>query len=525
MYLSDFDLRQLDARDLAKLPVAEKNRLLERLLKDLLEARERLKANSSNSSRPPSSDAPWSSADGEGQAEEVATAPTKTDAAEAASAKTAPPPPSATAQPSGQAAGKETRKPGRQPGAPGVSRTLALPVTDTVVHAATQCALCDGRLDAGAFEATGGLYVLDLAVEAGPGLSGLKVRHDKHVYGGIRCGNAACGHVTRSEPGRCADDPLWTVSLSEWHLVGPLLASLIVCLSLRMRVSHRGIQEFLHDWLALSLSTGTINHCIHEAGRAVEPLEERLVEEVKEASLAYADETPWKEWGRLLWLWVVSTATVSLYLIGSRSAERIVNALGKDFGGWLMTDGYKVYRQFHKRLRCWAHLARKAEGLRESLTGEARAFGEASHALLAELMGAVHQAREGPPPVVSLAETHRVRLEAFRTLCERHWDSPHGKTRALAREFLYDWEAIWIVLAHPCLPLTNNEAERALRHWVILRRITHGTRSAQGSRAYALLASVIETCRKRKQSPWPYLAQVIAERRKGNPAPPMPAAA
>jgi len=40
-----------------------------------------------------------------------------------------------------------------------------------------------------------------------------------------------------------------------------------------------------------------------------------------------------------------------------------------------------------------------------------------------------------------------------------------------------------------------------------------------------LLVSVIETCRKRKQLPWPYLAKVIAERRKGNPAPPMPAPA
>jgi transposase len=95
----------------------------------------------------------------------------------------------------------------------------------------------------------------------------------------------------------------------------------------------------------------------------------------------------------------------------------------------------------------------------------------------------------------------------------------------LAVEFLNDWEAVWIVLSHPYLPLTNNEAERALRHWVILRRICHGTRTPEGSRALALLASVIETCRKRNHLPWPYLAQVIAERRKGHPAPPLPAVA
>ncbi len=39
----------------------------------------------------------------------------------------------------------------------------------------------------------------------------------------------------------------------------------------------------------------------------------------------------------------------------------------------------------------------------------------------------------------------------------------HTKARALAREMLNDWEAIFQVLAHPHLPLTNNEAEQALR--------------------------------------------------------------
>ena len=93
----------------------------------------------------------------------------------------------------------------------------------------------------------------------------------------------------------------------------------------------------------------------------------------------------------------------------------------------------------------------------------------------------------------------------------------------MAREFLNDWEAMWVVLKYPWLPLTNNEAERALRHGVIARRVSYGTRTPQGSRAFALLASVIETCRKRQLTPWPYLAHVIAERRKGSPAPLLPA--
>jgi hypothetical protein len=59
--------------------------------------------------------------------------------------------------------------------------------------------------------------------------------------------------------------------------------------------------------------------------------------------------------------------------------------------------------------------------------------------------------------------------------------------------------------------------------WVIARLISHGTRSEAGSRAFALLASVIETCRRRGASSWRYLGTVIAAARKGLPLPPLPA--
>ena len=113
-------------------------------------------------------------------------------------------------------------------------------------------------------------------------------------------------------------------------------------------------------------------------------------------------------------------------------------------------------------------------------------------------------------------------LDAFSNLCLEHWDCAHEKTRELARELIHDWDAIWAILDYPLLPITNNAAEQALRHWVITRRITFGTRTPQGSKAFSLLASVIETCRKRNICPWPYLAEVVRLRRKGEPAPILP---
>jgi hypothetical protein len=53
VYLSDFDLQQFDERKLIALPAEQKEALLVKLLWDLKDARERLKANSQTSSRPP----------------------------------------------------------------------------------------------------------------------------------------------------------------------------------------------------------------------------------------------------------------------------------------------------------------------------------------------------------------------------------------------------------------------------------------------------------------------------------------
>ena len=61
MTLTDYDLRQITAETLQALNHAQVIALSITILADLKESRERLNQNSSNSSRPPSSEVPWGS--------------------------------------------------------------------------------------------------------------------------------------------------------------------------------------------------------------------------------------------------------------------------------------------------------------------------------------------------------------------------------------------------------------------------------------------------------------------------------
>jgi transposase len=207
--------------------------------------------------------------------------------------------------------------------------------------------------------------------------------------------------------------------------------------------------------------------------------------------------------------------------MGKRNREMLLSVLGEEFDGILMSDGLGAYRDSPNRLRCWAHLIRKARGLAQSLDKEAQSFGEEVLVALYLLMRNIYHLRDGPPDseAEAICRHSLVLCEMLRQLCELHQEHEHKETRSLAREFLNDWDAIVRVVGEPGLPLTNNEAERALRPWVILRKITFGTRNAQGTRVVAVLASIIATCRVRSLNPWRYLAEVIEQRRKGMAAP------
>lgn len=522
MYLSKHDLLQMDDEWLKKLPAERLLEVSKRLLHDVKVLQDRQNQTPNNSSRPPGSQAPWerSASFGESTQETEAESAEEEEAGEAKAAPTEAS--TRAAKPACDARGqKSDKKQGKQPGSPGHGRTQKLRVADTCEHHPEVCAACGSTLAVGAGEPAYTAWdEIDIAPLAA-GEIGLRLSVTRHLLYEGNC--VLCGHNSRAQTWRAPADGLWDkVELGQWRLVGPRLAGMIVLLSLRMRLSRAGIRELLIELFGLYLSTGVIDQTIREAGRASAPLEESLVADIQQAAQLHIDETPWPESGVLQWLWVLVCTHTALYLIGPRSREMVENVLENLFLGTLVSDGYVVYRHWKNRLRCWPHLLRKLRGLAESSDARVAGIGQEMETLMKNLMAAIYEARATPPPV-PLAQHHRADIERLRQLCESHREDTQVSLRQVVREFLYDWDVILRPVAEPHLPLSNNNAEQALRHWVISRRISHGTRSSSGSRAYALLASVIETCRRRGTSSWQYLGTVVAAARQGLPLPALPA--
>jgi transposase len=532
--LSDHDLKQMDEAWQSGQPEPVLRGLLKRALDDLRTARDRLNQRPDNSSRPPGSMPPWQRGGGAGgeaspeDAPGTEAAPSGEPASDTGSAQEKPAETGAT---DGTASAVQCPpatpprgRPGRRVGAPGHGREQKIEATRAQEHRPQCCAACqqalprDGQVQAWTGWDTLEMMPLSADEGAAPTVLGVRIEVTRHLLMQQRC---ACGHITQAQAVRADEDALWPgVEISQQRLLGPRLAAAVVHLCVRMRLPRRKVSELLLEWFGLELSAALIDQTVHQAARSVAPLEQQLAEQLEAATIVYVDETSWPEAGQPLWLWVLCCCHTVLYMIGSRGKEMFDNALSTDFGGTLMSDGYGVYRARLLRLRCWAHLHRKLRGLAESTDPLCAMAGGAMQQIFDELIRAIFQARQaqGPPPAV----THALQIEQLRQLCEQHRDASHKALRELAREFLNDWHVIVRQLADPKLPLTNNAAERQLRHFVIARRISYGTRTPVGSHSVALLASIIDTCRLRGASATDLLARAIHAARMGLSAPVLP---
>lgn len=499
--LSKKDLAQMDRAYFESL---EREALIDvgcRLRDTAVHLLEELEMDSSNSSKPPSSDNPYVRRNREiAPKDGDETKPSKEN-------------PEASDKPETD---KSKRPPGRQVGSQGYGRTEAMVPEKTIPHYPERCERCEKPLAIPEMSKPHmGHYVLELEKTE----AGIRIACSLHHYYALDCD---CGHTTKAQPGEgyisFVDGRKKPLRLTEYTLVGPMLATFLAALSVRYRMSRSKIWEFLLCWLGTSLSVGTIDKCIREAGIACFPVVDQLIEELQKEDKVHMDETPWHEKGKLRWLWVAISMTVAVFHVGTRKKEELLKLITSAFIGWLIADGYGAYLSYERRQRCLAHLIRKAIALTGAVDEKAQKMGDW---FLRELRGLIKaMAEEGE----NGKRTCSPILARLKKACNLGSLEDHPKLRALAREILRDWDAVVAFVKNPGLPATNNEGERALRHAVISRRISFGTRTPEGTQAYTALLSVIETCRLRGIDPWAYMAQAIALGRKGQLPAPIPMA-
>jgi transposase len=403
-------------------------------------------------------------------------------------------PPSSDIVKPAAAANAGPRKPGGQPGHAKHERALLPPeqVTDFFTHPLQGCPCCGGPLRRNGPLAR---VVQQLDVETPP------VRVEQHTCPEYWC--AAC------------QAPYWAPlpsHVQKGGLLGPRLTTLIAYLKGACHASFSTIRKFLRDVGGVAVSRGQLAKVIAKVSAALAGPYQELLEALPGEAFLNVDETGHKDNKARLWTWCFRAELYCLFKIDPhRSADVLIEVLGREFDGVLGCDCFSAYRRYLRECDvvvqfCLAHLIRDVKFLL-TLPGKAeQAYGERLRDALRTLFRLIHQRDRLPPRVF------REQLEAARA--EVLWvgthEVPKGRAaQAMAKRLQRYGANYFTFVTTPGVEPTNNLAEQAIRFVVIDRLITQGTRSQAGQRWCERIWTVMATCAQQGRSAFAYLAAAV----------------
>jgi transposase len=395
---------------------------------------------------------------------------------------------------------KSKRKAGGQPGHRGAYRPLipAERVAEVRPVLPEQCQHC-GHLLPGQVEqvqTTGAVHrhqVTEL-----PPIQARIVEYQCHRVVCPECGESTRASVPEEAPGH----------------FGPQLTALIAYLTVVCRMPRRVVEALLGQVLGIEISLGSTQKCWEEASQAVAGTCQELEQQLKDEPVLNVDETGWRTNGDKRFLWAFVAARYVVYTVAAtRSSEVLIRLLGAVFQGILCSDRFSAYLKYHsgKAQFCWAHLKRNLLGIAEfTKSSVVERFCRDALAEHARLFRLWHKFRSDHIDRGQLLLRSIPIQRRIVALAQRHLASPHREVRNLAMALFEHNERLFTFLEHEGVEPTNNSAERALRTGVQWRKICFGNRSANGELATARLLTVAETCDLQRFNILVYLSAAIA---------------
>lgn len=385
--------------------------------------------------------------------------------------------PSPRPYPSREISGK---KPGGQPGRKGIAK-IQTETPDTIITLHPKnCRSCQQSLEHVPEEETG----IIRQVGEIPEIQLFITEYRQPVIVCPKC------HARNTEP--------FPENVTASFQYGSRVKSMLAYLHVAQKLPFERLTKLIHDLLNISVSEGTLENCLAEAGEKSRPLQESIRKEIQKQPWLGSDETGTHVNGKKWWEWVWQNSVGALYVCAkSRGFSVVTEYFGETYAGVILHDCWsaqnKTIAKGHQL--CHAHLLR-----------ELRFFVETERNLWAYqmmvLLRKTHRARdrvwkEGFPSHIRtrVIASYEARLD--RLLVQSDIRSRNRKIETLRKRFVKHREKILFFLGTENIPFHNNSSEQAIRNAKIHQKISGGFRSEAGAIRYASILSVIETCRRR----------------------------
>ena len=299
---------------------------------------------------------------------------------------------------------------------------------------------------------------------------------------------------------------------------GPRLEATLALLAGQYRLGLRPVVDLAADLWRLNIATGMVSKLRGQTAEALELPWVQIALYIRDHNVN-VDETTWWESNQRAYLWAAVTPLAALFRIcKDRTTQSAQALLGKTYTGVATCDRLKSYWWIKRLQWCWAHLRRDFQAMIDR--GQpGKAIGESLLAQSNTLFHLWHEFREGQLSRKGLQEAMKPVREAVKRMLQRGKKGRCSKTAGTCKELLGHEEWLWTFVDVEGVEPTNNEGERSERHGVLLRKISGGTDSRQGSRFIERILTVAHTCRRQGKKVLDYLSACVETWRHGRDPP------
>jgi transposase/transposase-like protein len=371
-------------------------------------------------------------------------------------------------------------KSGQKEGHEGVSRETPERIDEIKEHKLKTCPICENKVS----------KTQETRERVTEDVEQPRTKNTKHIIHRYFCKH--CNKIV---------EPIVTDALPNARF-GLRLMILILILKLDSRIPSDKITSILNSVFGIKISDGEIYGVLKQLSNAFGDYYEELVIKIREALVKHIDETSWRVNGRNYWLWIFINKEVALYIVNRKRNSKVpMKVLGNQNGNFIVEDRFSAYNEFAKvsgckQQICWAHLLRNSKDLAEH-------YREAKY-IHKRMKFIYKKAKEGERKenllhwidlLASRAYTSTEVFKFIKSICRNH------------RENLFRF------VDNPEIESTNNRAERGLRHAVVIRKISNGSKSNDGAKTTAKLLSVMQSIKLQQVNPFVGMMDLLQNRK------------
>jgi len=355
----------------------------------------------------------------------------------------------------------KTKKTGQKKGHEGCSMNIPERIDEIKEHKFDKCPRCGGVVSN--TQETRERYVTDIPE--------VKSKNTKHIIHRCYCSN--CNKIV---------EPVIRDALPNARF-GLRLMLLIMILKFGLRIPSNKIRELMKIQYEIKISDGEIYQILRQLSREFGQYYDEIKNKIIDACEKNIDETSWRINGKNYWLWIFINKEVALYIIKKQRSSNVpIEILGDQKDKIIGSDRLEAYSKLSKETGslqqvCWSHLIRNSKDLTKH-------YSEAKY-IHKRLKYIYKKAKEGKTSEEKLL--HWINLIGSRTY---NSNEVFKFIKAICRKHYYD---LFRFVENPKVDSTNNVSERGLRHAVVIRKISNGSRSERGAEITGRLLSVIKS--------------------------------